>query len=151
MLVQVNAASLNPIDYKMCEGWMEMVVSYPFTPGFDFAGRVVRVGGACERLKVGDLVYGMTRWQTTGCLAEYVAVRESMAALKVRLVCHVHSLIVRSESSPWSLFYSSAHIHCAAAIALVQASSRRAAGGAHIVPVDARRRSDGRVARLECA
>ena len=85
VLVQVCAASLNPIDYKMCDGWMEMVVSYPFTPGFDFAGRVVRVGAACERLHVGDQVYGMTRWQTTGCLAEYVAVREAMTALKVHI------------------------------------------------------------------
>lgn len=37
-------------------------VGWPITPGFEFAGRVTRVGAEVTRFGVGDLVFGVTRF-----------------------------------------------------------------------------------------
>jgi NADPH:quinone reductase-like Zn-dependent oxidoreductase len=46
ILVEVKAASLNPIDYKMVEGHLKDMISLnlPSTIGFDVSGVVVEKG-----------------------------------------------------------------------------------------------------------
>jgi NADPH:quinone reductase-like Zn-dependent oxidoreductase len=80
VLVEVHAAALNPVDHKLIEGNFYVIAPLlTFRPGFDFSGRVVAVGAKCTRLKVGDLVHGMTSVMGTGSLAEFLAVPESYA------------------------------------------------------------------------
>jgi NADPH:quinone reductase-like Zn-dependent oxidoreductase len=83
ILVRVNAASINPADWKVLNGNMSLInrVSFPHIPGFDVAGVVVDVGSGVKRLKPGDKVYGNTAF-TGGGYAEYVRENESMFALK---------------------------------------------------------------------
>ncbi|THC89793.1 hypothetical protein EYZ11_010756 [Aspergillus tanneri] len=79
VLVNVLAASLNPIDYKSPEIPFvgRLVSGSPSIPGIDFAGRVAATGPnrknvASEDLKVGQLVYGRLKGPTKfGTLAEY--------------------------------------------------------------------------------
>ena len=61
LLVEVEAASLNPLDLKLIGGAMRdfMPVQFPFCPGSDICGRVVAVGSNAG-FKVGDRVVGMT-------------------------------------------------------------------------------------------
>lgn len=74
VLVEVQAAALNPIDWKMVTGelkdWMQL--PFPFTPASDFAGVVKEVGDGVEHLQVGDEVYGMAGFnrEGSGSLAE---------------------------------------------------------------------------------
>ena len=49
-LIQVHAAALNPVDYKLAELPVvgRMAIPKPATPGLDFAGRVVQEGPGCS-------------------------------------------------------------------------------------------------------
>jgi len=78
VLVEVHAASLNPVDYKIVEGAFFLIdMALNHRPGFDFSGIVVAVGSNVKHIKVGDNVHGMTWVHKTGSLAEYLAVDES--------------------------------------------------------------------------
>jgi NADPH:quinone reductase-like Zn-dependent oxidoreductase len=86
VLVKVNAASVNPLDWHYLEGTpylvrMDAGFGKPQNPrlGVDFAGTVEMVGRNVTRFKPGDEVFG----GKFGAFAEYVTVRESGAlALK---------------------------------------------------------------------
>lgn len=77
VLVRVRAASVNPVDWKMREGYLDQVmdVEFPVVPGWDVAGVVERVGLDTPELQVGDEVYGYVRkdWVQAGTFAELVA------------------------------------------------------------------------------
>jgi NADPH:quinone reductase-like Zn-dependent oxidoreductase len=83
ILVRVNAASINPVDWKLLNGNLSLLVhySFPHTPGCDVAGLVVDVGSAVKRFRIGDKVYGNVG-MNGGSYAEYVRGNESMFALK---------------------------------------------------------------------
>jgi NADPH:quinone reductase-like Zn-dependent oxidoreductase len=80
-LVEVRAAALNPIDWKMAEGELSrfMQLPFPFTPGSDFAGVVKAVGAGVEHIKEGDEVYGMAGYNRngSGSLAELATANAS--------------------------------------------------------------------------
>lgn len=60
VLVQVYAAGVNPIDWKMREGWVKdrMPLDFPITLGGDFAGVIQKLGEGVTSLKEGDEVFG---------------------------------------------------------------------------------------------
>lgn len=78
VLVEIHAASLNPIDYKIKEGKVKLLLSYkfPLILGNDFSGVIVKVGERVSAFKPGDEVYGRPRKSRIGTLAEYMAVHE---------------------------------------------------------------------------
>ena len=84
LLVQVHAASVNPIDNMIPTGIFKAVVKFqlPATLGSDLAGVVVEVGSRVTRFKVGDAVFANIFDQGTGSIAEYAVVSESAAAMK---------------------------------------------------------------------
>jgi alcohol dehydrogenase len=78
VLVEVHAASLNPVDYKIIEGAFSLLdFALNHRPGFDFSGKVLAVGESVTSIQVGDVVHGMTWVHKTGSLAEYLAIDES--------------------------------------------------------------------------
>lgn len=60
VLVQVKAASLNPVDWKIRAGFLKEMVplQFPLTLGGDFAGVVTSLGEGVPEFKVGDEVFG---------------------------------------------------------------------------------------------
>jgi len=45
VLIRVHAAAINPVDWKMAEGYFAMINSrFPFIPGFDVSGVVIEAG-----------------------------------------------------------------------------------------------------------
>ena len=82
LLVKVQAASLNPLDWHYMRGepYIMRLSSGIGAPknvrlGFDFAGTVEAIGKDVTRFKVGDDVFG----SESGALAEYVTIRETSA------------------------------------------------------------------------
>ncbi len=63
VLVDVRAASVNPVDWKVASGGMDSMldVFFPVVPGWDVAGVVAAVGPAVQHLAPGDEVYGYVR------------------------------------------------------------------------------------------
>lgn len=82
VLVRVEAASVNPMDWRMAAGEFERQLphTFPLVLGVDAAGTVVAVGEGVGRFSVGDAVYGQFFRPPlgTGTYAEYVAVPERM-------------------------------------------------------------------------
>ncbi|MGZ4865927.1 MAG: NADP-dependent oxidoreductase [Candidatus Angelobacter sp.] len=88
VLVQVHAASVNPVDWKLRQGLLHAVmpVVFPVIWGCDLAGVVTEVGPSVTLFKPGDEVYGMKDGYVgktyRGTYAEYVAVPEKSLAAK---------------------------------------------------------------------
>lgn len=58
ILVELAAASLNPIDTDLADGRLSLPTTLPLTLGVDGAGRVVEAGGSVVGFAPGDLVHG---------------------------------------------------------------------------------------------
>ena len=88
VLVQVHAASVNPVDWKLRQGLLHAVmpVVFPVIWGRDLSGLVTEVGPSVTLFKPGDEVYGMKDGYVAktyrGTYAEYVVVPEKSLAPK---------------------------------------------------------------------
>ena len=84
VLIQVHAASVNPLDAKLRTGEFKRVLPYalPLVLGNDLAGVVMRVGSAVTHFKPGDEVYARPPEARIGTFAERIAVNENALALK---------------------------------------------------------------------
>ena len=83
LLVKVRASSVNPIDWKIRQGMLSLIIGnkFPKILGFDVAGDVVEVGSGVTRFKPGDPIYGSTSFPGGG-YAEFAAIPENLATLK---------------------------------------------------------------------
>ncbi|MFC8923652.1 NADP-dependent oxidoreductase [Cellulosimicrobium sp. NPDC057127] len=68
VLVRVRAASVNPVDWKVREGYLDPLMDtvFPVVPGWDVAGVVEQVGLDTPELQVGDEVFGYVRKDVVG-------------------------------------------------------------------------------------
>lgn len=91
VLVEVHAASVNPIDWKIREGHMKAFVDIPMPHimGRDVSGVVVDMGEDVESLSVGDAVFGSAAADRDGTHAEFVAIDSTLLAKKPDRIDHV--------------------------------------------------------------
>lgn len=84
VLVQIHAASVNPVDFKIRNGNLKFILPYrlPFILGNDLAGVVVRVGPRVRRFKAGDEVYARPDTNRIGAFAELISIQEHAVANK---------------------------------------------------------------------
>ncbi|MEK3981456.1 NADP-dependent oxidoreductase [Psychrobacillus sp. FSL K6-2836] len=84
ILAEIHAASINPVDFKIRDGKVKLLVKYkmPLILGNDFSGIVAKIGAKVTRFKVGDEIYARPRKSKIGTFAEYIAVHEDDIALK---------------------------------------------------------------------
>ncbi|MBO0995863.1 NADP-dependent oxidoreductase [Bacillus sp. SD088] len=84
VLAEIHAASINPIDFKIRDGKMKLLLTYqmPLILGNDFSGVVAKVGAKVTRFKVGDEIYARPRKSNIGTFAEYISIHEDDIALK---------------------------------------------------------------------
>jgi NADPH:quinone reductase-like Zn-dependent oxidoreductase len=86
VLVQVRAAAVNPVDWKIRRGDLRWILwlRFPYIPGGDIAGEVVAVGPGVTRFQPGDAVVAFVNMKRGGGYAERAVVPESAAVLKPR-------------------------------------------------------------------
>lgn len=91
VLVQVYAAGVNPIDWKIRQGLMKdfQPVTFPFIPGIEVAGVVADLGPGVTDFEVGQAIFG--RSANGGGYAEYVAVQVGDLAHKPQNVSFVEA------------------------------------------------------------
>ncbi|EOP94499.1 NADP-dependent oxidoreductase [Bacillus cereus] len=84
VLAEIHAASINPIDFKIRDGKVKMLLKYemPLILGNDFSGVITKVGSKVTHFKVGDEIYARPRKNKIGTFAEYIAIHEDDIALK---------------------------------------------------------------------
>jgi NADPH:quinone reductase-like Zn-dependent oxidoreductase len=93
LLVEVRAASVNPIDFKIRAGQTKVVLPYkfPLILGNDLSGVVKAVGSRVTRFKPGDEIYARLDKDRIGSFAEVALVRESAAAFKPTNITHAEA------------------------------------------------------------
>ena len=78
VLVQVKAAGINPVDWKVMSGGLDpmMNAQFPAIPGWDVAGVVVGKGFDTPGVSEGDevIAYARKDWIHGGTFAQYVSV-----------------------------------------------------------------------------
>ena len=92
VLVKVKAAGVNPIDWKIREGYMQQMIplQFPSTLGMDFSGTIEKVGAGVSGFNVGDEVYGqasVTRGGS-GAFAEIALANADSIAHKPKSLNH---------------------------------------------------------------
>lgn len=82
VLLEVKAASINPVDWKLREGYLKEMVpfEFPVTLGCDAAGIIKETGKNVSRFKVGDRVFSRPETLNHGTYAEFVPVDEELLA-----------------------------------------------------------------------
>jgi threonine dehydrogenase-like Zn-dependent dehydrogenase len=93
VLIEIHAASLNPIDFKIAHGDLKRVSKYqlPRPFGFDASGVVTSVGAGASKFKPGDAVFARASRDTIGTFAEQIALGENLVALKPTTISHAEA------------------------------------------------------------
>jgi NADPH:quinone reductase-like Zn-dependent oxidoreductase len=96
LLVRVRASSVNPVDWKIRQGHLQLLTGYNFPRivGSDISGVVVEVGREVTKFQPGDEVYTFLNPINGGGCAEYAAVPESDAAIKPKNITHAEAAAV---------------------------------------------------------
>ncbi|WP_341521470.1 NADP-dependent oxidoreductase [Pseudomonas sp. G.S.17] len=109
VLVRVHAASLNPPDLYLRDGYRALPpewrpdANFPLIRGTDVSGEVVAVGDEASKFDVGEDVFAMVRFPDdlmtgSGAYAQYIRVNETELALKPKRIDHV-----KAAGAPMSL------------------------------------------------
>ena len=96
VLIDVHAASVNPIDFKLRDGKLRLLrkFSFPLVLGFDVSGVIAQVGPEATRFKPGDEVFTSLDGNRPGAFAERVATDESVVARKPSTLDHASSAAI---------------------------------------------------------
>lgn len=91
LLVEVYAAGVNPIDWKIREGYIPL--KFPATLGGDFSGVIADIGEGVSGFKKGLEVYGYASMLGvgSGSFAEFVLADAKAMALKPKNITHVEA------------------------------------------------------------
>lgn len=90
VLVRVVATSVNPVDWKIREGYLKEMLPYhfPIILGWDVSGVVESVGKAVTQFKPGDAVYSRPDILRAGTYAEYISIDANEVAFKPATISH---------------------------------------------------------------
>lgn len=82
VLVKVAATSINPIDWKLREGYLKQMFpwSFPIILGWDVAGEIVEVGQKVKDYHVGDRIFARPETTRFGTYADYTIVDSNLLA-----------------------------------------------------------------------
>ncbi|MEG4492177.1 NAD(P)-dependent alcohol dehydrogenase [Microcoleus sp. D3_18_C4] len=96
LLVRVRASSVNPVDWKIRQGHLQLLTgfNFPRIVGSDISGVVVEVGREVTKFQPGDEVYTFLNPMSGGACAEYAVVAESDAAFKPKNITHAEAAAV---------------------------------------------------------
>lgn len=80
ILINVKAASLNPVDWKIRTGEMKLFTGsqFPRGMGCDFAGIVDSVGRKISKFRKGDRVFGFIPFKSSGSFADQIVTTEEL-------------------------------------------------------------------------
>jgi len=110
VLIRVYASGVNPVDWKVREGYLKNATHpLPTIPGWDVSGVVEEVGHSVAKFKNGDAVFTRPDISRDGSYAEFIVVKESEVAHKPKSLDHVHAAAVPLAAlTAWQALFDSA-------------------------------------------
>jgi NADPH:quinone reductase-like Zn-dependent oxidoreductase len=93
VLIEVHAASVNPVDFKIRDGKLKQLLKtrFPLIMGNDLSGVVKAVGANVTAFAAGDEVYARVEKERMGAWAELCAVHQRAVAKKPKNLTHVEA------------------------------------------------------------
>lgn len=90
VVVDIHAASVNPVDWKLCAGYRRDAFEFvfPHILGLDFSGVVRAAGDGVDEFGPGDKVYGVGEQNSRGAYAEAIAISAGQVARKPDSLSH---------------------------------------------------------------
>ncbi|MED2971107.1 NADP-dependent oxidoreductase [Fictibacillus sp. B-59209] len=84
VLIEIHATSVNPVDWKIREGYLRdnLSFTFPIILGWDAAGVVKEAGSSVTKFKPGDEVFTRPATERDGTYAELLAADEELVAFK---------------------------------------------------------------------
>lgn len=113
VLIKIHATSINPIDWKIREGYLKGMINHtlPLTLGWDVSGVVTKIGNNVKRFKIGDEVYTRPAIERNGSYAEYIAVKENIVDFKPKSITHLEAAsIPLAGLTAWTALINTAEI-----------------------------------------
>lgn len=82
VIIKVEATSVNPIDWKLREGYLSQMMpfEFPIILGWDVAGEIVEIGEQVKGWQVGDQVFARPETTRFGTYADYTIVDDHLLA-----------------------------------------------------------------------
>jgi NADPH:quinone reductase-like Zn-dependent oxidoreductase len=125
LLVEVRCAAVNPVDWKIREGWLREKLPYalPIVLGWDVSGVVVEAGSGVTQFRSGDAVYARPDIMRNGCYAEYVAINAHDVARKPEKMSHAAAAgVPLAALTAWKALFDEAALRSGQTV-LVHAAS----------------------------
>ena len=125
VLIEVHAASVNPLDLKIRNGELKPLLPYklPLVLGNDLAGVVIKAGKNVRRFKPGDEVFARPDQDRIGAFAELIAISENDVAKKPhRLDMEQAASVPLVGLTAWQALVEKAGVHAGQKV-LIQAGS----------------------------
>lgn len=96
LLIKIYATSINPIDWKAREGYLQtrLPFHFPIILGWDCAGVVEKVGSKVKHFHEGDRVFSRPATTERGTYAEYISVEDHLAALMPKKTSFIEAAAV---------------------------------------------------------
>src|SRR5205814_5862158 len=108
ILVRVHAAGVNPVDWKIREGYLSAPL--PMIMGIDFSGMVESVGAGVTKYRSGDAVFGQVA-DESGSYADYAVAMESDVARKPEGLDHIRAAALPVAGLvPWQALFDTANL-----------------------------------------
>jgi len=108
ILVRVHAAGVNPIDWKLREGFLSAPL--PMIMGIDFSAVIESVGSGVTKYRPGDAVFGQVADESGG-YAEYAVALESAVARKPEELDHIRAAALPAAGLvSWQALFDTANL-----------------------------------------
>jgi len=108
ILVRVNAAGANPVDWKAV---LNGVFPMPLILGSDIAGIIEAVGADIKNYKAGDEIIGSLQWDKQSAYAEYVVTKEKYITHKPKnLTLQESAAVPLASLTAWQALFDHGHL-----------------------------------------
>ena len=142
VLVEVSAAALNFFDTLIIQGKYQFRPELPFSPGAEFAGRVLETGEGIEAFEPGDRVMGYVRWGAVR--GAVIATEDDLVALPDEVSDEAAAGLSVTYGTSLHAFRDRAHLEPGETVAVLGAS-----GGVGLAAVEIAKAMGARV--IACA
>lgn len=110
ILVHIKATSINPLDWKIREGYLQDYVMLPTPLGSDIAGDIEAVGEGVDGWSVGTAVYGF-KGMRGGAYANYTTVQpHEIARMPETLSYSEAASVPHAASTAWTALVLTANV-----------------------------------------
>ncbi|AUJ32097.1 MAG: NADP-dependent oxidoreductase [Liquorilactobacillus nagelii] len=125
VVVKLKATSINPIDWKLRQGYLKQMFNwdFPIVVGWDAAGIITEIGSEVTDWQVGDEVLARPDTTSRGTYAEYTLIDQNLLARKPQNVSfEAAAAVPLAGLTAWQALFEAGKLHAGQKV-LIQAGA----------------------------